>query len=63
MTYRERVLEAYRQSLIAYGVNELTLKTALTAFQTGYDAGILHKKNNDEQEHMENTILYETEVM
>lgn len=63
MSYRERVLESYRQSLIAYGVNEKILKGLLIAFQTGYDCGLLHSAKEDKQKEMETAILQESVVM
>jgi hypothetical protein len=63
MSYRERVLESYRQSLLSYGVSELILKASLIAFQTGYDAGMLHNADEEKQQQMEANILYENEVM
>jgi hypothetical protein len=63
MSYRVRVLESYRQSLLSYGYSEKMIKGFLIAFQTGYDCGLLHNSNEDKQQRMENSLLYETEVM
>jgi hypothetical protein len=63
MSYRERVLESYQQSLESYGYSEKIIKCLLIAFNTGYDCGLLHSANPDKQKEMENAILYETEVM
>lgn len=52
MNYRERVLEAYIESLKALGASEMTIQAALVAFETGYAAGSLHDKNEGIQEEM-----------
>jgi hypothetical protein len=47
MTYREEVIKAYEESLKAYGVTEIALKSALLNFDAGFVAGV---KSGDEVE-------------
>jgi hypothetical protein len=47
MTYREEVRKAFEDSLKAYGVTEIALKSALLNFDAGFAAGA---KSGDEEE-------------
>jgi hypothetical protein len=59
MTYREKLLKAYEESLRAYGVNEVTLRSALMAFDTGFSAGALITEDDDVKEKMINNLTSE----
>jgi hypothetical protein len=47
VTYRQEVRKAYEESLKAYGVTEIVLKSALLNFDAGFAAGV---KSGDEVE-------------
>ncbi|MEH7116103.1 hypothetical protein V7128_01590 [Neobacillus vireti] len=47
MTYREEVRKAFENSLNAYGLTEIAIKSALLNFDAGFAAGV---KSGDEEE-------------
>ena len=47
MTYREEVRKAFEDSLKAYGLSEIGLKSAMLNFDAGFNAGA---KSGDEVE-------------
>jgi hypothetical protein len=59
VTYREKLLKAYEESLRSYGVNEVTLRTALLSFETGFNAGMLYTEDDDVKEKMINNLTSE----
>jgi hypothetical protein len=62
VTYREKVLKAYEESLRAYGVNEVTLKSAILAFETGFNAGMLFHDDEDTKETMIDNLTQEPNI-
>lgn len=62
MTYFEKVTNAYRDSLMAYGVSEDVINYALYAFETGFNAGILHNNDIHLQDQMVRAILNENNL-
>lgn len=62
MNYFEKVTNAYRDSLMAYGVSEDVVNYALFAFETGFNAGILHNNDIELQQQMVAAILNENKL-
>jgi hypothetical protein len=52
VTYRDKVINAYLESLRAYGATEETITTALLAFDTGFSSGILFREDKESQQEM-----------
>jgi hypothetical protein len=62
VTYREKLLKAYEESLKAYGVNEATLRSALLSFETGFNAGMLYHENDEIKQEMVDNLTQEPNI-
>jgi hypothetical protein len=62
LSYREQVLEAYINSLIASGASEQTITIALIGFETGFAAGVLMNADDDYKNEMINNLTYIKQV-
>jgi hypothetical protein len=62
LSYREQILEAYINSLVASGASEQTITIALLAFETGFSAGTLTYADEDNKQEMINNLTYIKQV-
>jgi hypothetical protein len=62
MTYFERVVNAYRDSMMEMGVSEDVVNFCLYGFETGFRAGVLYNDDIQLQKEMVAAILNENKL-